>query len=326
MALCVLSISVVSHAEQTLIQLHGGCNTVEKSRNPDCVAAMHRYCSNSGRGGGGVSQEVGRGVFGVACFNPTWYGDVPLNDLTNLHGDCNNLGQSQSGACVAAVHRWCSQTGKGEGGIVQEVGNGVFGVACFAPQSYQDVALTTLQSEHGECNSLDRSQSGACVAAMHRWCEKSGQGTAGFSQEVGQGVFGVACFNSTWYGDVRVIPIPVVTQPGGNGGGGNPPPKTGALSISLGFGAVTSPGYSCTGSATVTISSGTVGNHSQTYAFSGISSITTPPACTTAVIFTNLEPGLWHITDLFSGANCYKQIAAGQITSATIRIDGRICQ
>ena len=143
---------------QFLSQLHSGCNSIGESRDPDCVAAMHRFCFTTGHGGAGVSQEVGQGVFGVACFNPSWYGDVPLNDLRNLHGGCDGLGKSQHSDCMAAVHRWCNQNGRGSAGIVQEVGNGVFGVACFNPQSYQDVSLNTLENKHGGCNDLSKSQ------------------------------------------------------------------------------------------------------------------------------------------------------------------------
>ncbi|MBA3965064.1 MAG: hypothetical protein H0X47_04710 [Nitrospirales bacterium] len=186
-----------------LTALHPGCNANSKSREPDCVAAMHRVCSQAGRGGAGVSQEVGTDVFGVACFNPSWYGDVSLNDLKNKHPGCNNLGKSQNPDCVAAVHRWCADTKNGYG-IVQEVGNGVFGVACFASQSYQDVSISELANHHGGCNDPGKSQNPDCVAAMHRWCVATGKGTVGLSQEVGRSVFGVACFNASWYGDIAL--------------------------------------------------------------------------------------------------------------------------
>lgn len=312
-----------SHAV-TLTELHGGRNTGSNSRSPDCVSAMHRYCVNYVAGGGsvaGVSQELGNGVFGVACFDAAWYGEVPLSDLRNMHGGCN-LGKSQHPDCMAAVHRWCEQTGRGGAGIVQEVGNNVFGVACFNPRSYQGVSLNILTEAHGGCNSIAKSQDSDCVAAMHRWCGNRGIGT-GLAQEVGTDEFGVACFDNRWYGDVRVEPP--AGGGGGTGGGGGKRPL-GAISVRLGFGAGF-PGCSfpCQGSGTVTVSSATGGSRSQGYGYSGFCS-NTSPACSTAVFMSALPAGSWRIQDSVSGANCEVQVREGQVTTATIRTDVATCQ
>jgi hypothetical protein len=134
---------------QDLITLHPGCDTTTKSRDPDCVAAVHRFCSAAGRGGAGFVQEVGNGVLGVACFAPSWSGDVPLAQLTTLHSGCNDLGKSQSPDCMAAVHRWCAE--RGGAGLVQEIGNGVFGIACVQVTSFQDIAINDLRVLHSGC-------------------------------------------------------------------------------------------------------------------------------------------------------------------------------
>ena len=104
-----------------------------------------------------------------------------------------------------------------------------------------------------------------------------------------------------------------------------PPPSTGTLLVSLGFGAGY-PGctYACQGSGTVTVSSATGSTHSQRYSYSGTCS-STSPACSTHVTFSQLQPGLWNIQDSVSGANCQKQVTAGQFTTVTIRED-RTCQ
>ena len=213
-------------AQSTLNQFHPGCDDLEyppndprprghpvfpDSRNPDCVAAVHRFCSVGNRGGAGVTQEVGNsgGTFGVACFRPSWYGDVPLSDLTHLHPGCDSLTKSQTPECMSAVHRWCG--GRGGAGLVQELGAGVFGVACFQTTSYQDVSTNDLRSLHSGCDSTSKSQKADCVAAIHRWCvnnRNSSPGrnaSAGLSQETGNGVLGVACFNSTLYTDVDLF-------------------------------------------------------------------------------------------------------------------------
>ena len=124
-----------------LTALHSGCNALDKSRTAECMAAIHRVCSQAGRGGAGLSQEIGAGVFGVSCFNPSWFGDVSLETLRSYHGGCDNLGKSQSAECVSAIHRFCVSSGRGGAGLAQEVGAGVFGVACFNASWYGEVAL-----------------------------------------------------------------------------------------------------------------------------------------------------------------------------------------
>jgi hypothetical protein len=183
---------------------HSGCNALSKSRSPDCVAAIHRFCADTRKIGAGVSQEIGTNVFGVACFQPKHYGDVSLSTLKQHHGGCNDLGKSQHPDCMAAIHRYCHKNRGAGAGISQEVGSGVFGVACFQPKHYGDVSLSTLQDYHKGCNSLSKSQHPDCVAAIHRYCADKHGASGGISQEVGTGVFGVACFNAKRYEDVSL--------------------------------------------------------------------------------------------------------------------------
>lgn len=205
-------------AQSALNQFHPMCSETrtrsELSRDPDCVAAVHRFCAVGNRGGAGVTQEVSNNLesgFGVACFRPSWYGDVPLSELTHLHPGCDSLAKSQTPECMSAVHRWCA--GRGGAGLVQEIGAGVFGVACFQTASYQDVSINDLRSLHSGCDSTSKSQNANCVAAIHRWCVNNRNGSAGLSQEVGNGVLGVACFSSTLYTDVLTVPPPSGPQP-----------------------------------------------------------------------------------------------------------------
>jgi hypothetical protein len=190
-----------------LDRFHPGCNSFAKSRTPDCAAAIHRYCAIGNRGGAGMPQHAFKQEFGhisVSCFKPSWYGNVSQAQLTQLHPGCNSRDKSQGPDCMSAVHRWCSAGGKGGAGLVQELGKGIFGVACFQPTSYQDVPLTKLQALDRKCDGLGKSQSPECLHATHRWCNDNRKGTAGLSQEVGNGVFGVACLNSTSFKHVSV--------------------------------------------------------------------------------------------------------------------------
>jgi hypothetical protein len=118
---------------------HPGCDSTGKSQSSDCVAAVHRACNVRGAGGG-ISQEVGNGVLGVACFDTKWFGDISIDELRTQHPGCDSTGKSRSSDCVAAIHRACNVRGAG-GGIAQEVGNGVLGVACFDTKWYGDIPM-----------------------------------------------------------------------------------------------------------------------------------------------------------------------------------------
>ena len=198
----VPSRSLIAQETGTLIV---GCSR-DQSRTPNCMAAIHRFCSLESRGGAGIAQDVGpaaQGAFGVACFKPSWFGDVPIAQLKQLNAGCDDPGKSQSPGCVSAVHRYCA-AGKGGAGLVQEVGNGVFAVACFQTSHYQDVPVVNLKTLSSGCDDVGKSQQQDCVTAIHRWCVNNGKGTGGLSQEVGNGVLGVACFTGTTHSDVPV--------------------------------------------------------------------------------------------------------------------------
>jgi len=185
-----------------LLCYHDGCNDISKSRTPECVAAMSRYCGDRGFQLG-FSQEVGAGVFGVACRATSFRADISLNELIVRHSGCNALSKSQQPECMAAVHRACNARGF-DAGMSQEVGNGVFGVACVQSGWYGDISLAELSARHAGCNNVAFSQTPSCVAAAHRACNARGF-AAGLVQEVGSNVLGVACFAVDSYGDVPVI-------------------------------------------------------------------------------------------------------------------------
>ena len=73
--------------------------------------------------------------------------------------------------------------------------------------------------------------------------------------------------------------LTIAARCNGVGGGNTPPPTIGTISVSVGFGAVTSNPYQCTGNGNVTINpqnlTGTAGQNTsstQPYSFSGFSS------------------------------------------------------
>ena len=128
-----------------------------------------------------------------------------------------------------------------------------------------------------------------------------------------------------------VIAAGLFTIVASNGGGpSSPPATTGAISVSTGFGAVTSTPYQCTGQGNITITpqslTGTTGtNTSQKlpFSYSGFSS-TTPnePACQQTVIFTALRTGSWQVTN--GSGVCTATVIAG--STATVKIWNGVCQ
>jgi hypothetical protein len=190
---------------------HSGCNeaTTTDARHPDCMAAVRRYCSRRGFPAG-LMQELNspNNVFGVGCLasEDTSYGAVPITTLTSHHAGCTSINQSQSADCIAASHRYCVSQGF-DVGVPQEVGNAqgqsVLHVACFNATEYGDVAISTLKSFHSGCDRTTRAQHSHCTSASHRYCQSRGA-EGGYVQEVGNNVFGVACFDFARYGDVRV--------------------------------------------------------------------------------------------------------------------------
>jgi hypothetical protein len=92
--------------------------------------------------------------------------------------------------------------------------------------------------------------------------------------------------------------------------------------VSMGFGAVTSAPYQCSGQGTVTITESTGPTENQKFSYSGLSSTTAPPACPTTVTFTGLQPGTWSVTDGF--AKCTTAVTAGQ--PQTVKIWNEKCQ
>ena len=111
---------------------------------------------------------------------------------------------------------------------------------------------------------------------------------------------------------------------GTTGNGTVTPATAGPIFVNVGYGAVTSTPYDCTGGGSVTVTpqslTGTGGNgaeQTQQYSFSGKSS-TTPnePACQVNVSFPGKSPGTWQVGN--GQAACTGTVTAGQSTTVKI--------
>ena len=197
-----------SAPEIVLRELHSGCNHNQKSRNPDCVAAMHRFCNRvtypptlAGEKIG-ISREHRDLRIGMSCLRAHWSGDVSIGELRRHHSWCS-LQKSQHRDCLAAIHRYCAaRFGRDFAGISQEVGNGVLGVRCFRSTRKESVRADVLRSHHHLCT-YPNSDSDNCFAAASRWCSSLDH-SGGITQEVGNNRMTVACYNAEFSNDVFV--------------------------------------------------------------------------------------------------------------------------
>ena len=207
MANCSLSCQV-SAPEVVLSELHSGCNTNRRSRHPDCVAAMHRFCNRvtypptlAGTKMG-ISREHANQRIGMSCLQAHWGGDVSISELQRHYGGCT-LQKSQHRDCLSAIHRYCrSRFGSAFAGMSQEVGSGVLGVRCFRSTRKESISATTLQLHHPWCT-YPNSDTDDCFAAANRWCNSFGY-SGGITQEVGNSRMTVACYNAQFSNDVFV--------------------------------------------------------------------------------------------------------------------------
>jgi hypothetical protein len=123
--------------------------------------------------------------------------------------------------------------------------------------------------------------------------------------------------------------IGVVLATGGFDCGGKVPEQTvGSISVSSGFGPVTSPPYQCTGSGNITITpqgltgtAGTSTTQTKPFTYSG-SSNSSPPACEHSELFNSIRFGTWSVTN--GGGTCLATVAAGPM--AVVKIWNNVCQ
>ena len=192
-----------------LSYLHGGCNSALRSRYPECVSSMHRFCRLTYYFGYshianpmGVSREVGQNGIRLSCISSTWFGHVSVSTLRLYHGGCTLHG-SQRGQCLSAIHRYCSgHYGANYAGMAQEVGNGFFAVGCFYAPLVRGLRWSALTSKHSGCF-YPNSDSANCYSAISRWCALRGY-RGGISQEVTSSHVTVACYRAFYSRNVHI--------------------------------------------------------------------------------------------------------------------------
>ena len=115
---------------------------ISNLQSPPCFTATHQYCNGEGFNAIGVIQEIGNGVVGVGCIPHSWYNNVPFAELTYYHPGCSSVDKAQEPDCIAAVHRFCSNNGLGQGGAIVELQPFSVAVACISAARYVNLKVT----------------------------------------------------------------------------------------------------------------------------------------------------------------------------------------
>ncbi len=194
----------ISLPDKTLSELHRGCNTDKKSRHPDCVSAMHRFCNKIHYPiyiptTLGVSREHLNGRIGMSCVKTHWGGHVSIHKLKLLDGGCKRTYLSQGRSCIKATHRFCKKRfGPQFAGISQEVSPKLLQVHCFKATLKYRVKRSELRRLVPSCRFMDSS---TCFSAASRWCEKYGF-PGGIPQESNHYSMEIYCYKAEFFGDV----------------------------------------------------------------------------------------------------------------------------
>lgn len=200
----------VSAPQVSLSELHKGCNNDGLSRHPDCVAAMHRFCSQltfisrpKVSSMLGVSQEHGNGIITMSCVGSN-SNDIKINVLRQYHSGCDRTSKSQHRDCLAAIHRFCKKELKNgaAAGISQEVGKDSLLVSCFMSARKESINKDVLKRDHDKCE-YPYSDSRQCFSAASRWCRRVGH-SGGITQEVEYDIILVACYDAVLTNDIFV--------------------------------------------------------------------------------------------------------------------------
>ncbi len=199
----------VSAPEKTLQELHRGCSSNARTRNSDCYAAYHRYCSQAtyptARVSIGVSREHSNGRVGLSCVQAHWKGDVTIQDLSRIHGGCNTAAKAQHRDCLSAIHNYCIRRfGQDFAGISQEVPSAHrLYIGCFRAAFKEFVPVNVMTSLHAYCR-FPASESDNCFASAHRYCSRFHGLSGGITQEVNTSIMAVACYNADLSRDAHI--------------------------------------------------------------------------------------------------------------------------
>ena len=118
----------VSYAD--LSARHGVCDGQREAIGPNCNAAIHRHCNQTGLQTGFGPLERGPINANIACVPQATIVQTSYTELSQHHGDCHQNGERIGFNCNAAIHRLCSAQGYLSGWGPLENSGDVAYVAC----------------------------------------------------------------------------------------------------------------------------------------------------------------------------------------------------
>ena len=202
----------ISPPEITLIELHSGCHGSAKTRYPECVAAMHRYCQKTDYSTNknhliGISRENTDKFVSMSCIEAKWAGNVKVTELAGFHSSCK-ISKSQHRDCLSAIHQYCqNRFGAEYAGISQEVGADEFLIGCFKSGYKENVPNHVMSSLYPGCQ-FPNSDGPKCFSAASRFCHNYFGLSGGITQEVNNNIMAVACYDGELDQDVFIKRIP----------------------------------------------------------------------------------------------------------------------
>jgi hypothetical protein len=159
---------------------HPGCDGVTDRCGMSCKCAIHRECGSRGcySSGFGPVEYSGDDAY-MTCVAAADVVGVSFAELSTHHGGCNGPSASGTGACNAAISRYCASRGYVSGfGPVEQSATDAW-VTCVRAAAKVGTTYTELSTHHGGCNGTTETVGCACNAAIKRFCVSRGY-TSGF--------------------------------------------------------------------------------------------------------------------------------------------------
>jgi hypothetical protein len=161
--------------------VYRACETAYGPGVQECVGLEWQSCIAAGMPSEVCNGADDDGDGAVDESLETFLYEVAYGTLTAAHGSCDPVGDPESGACHAAIHRTCAGSGCAATGfamVAEDASAGVAGIGCVDANQgvLLDGTFTELGGYHAACTS-GNPRGPDCNAAIHRACGARGLGT-----------------------------------------------------------------------------------------------------------------------------------------------------
>jgi len=163
-----------------LVTVHSGCTGVTDRCGMACKCAINRFCAARActTGGFGPIENSGDTAW-AACVSQADQVGTTFTTLATHHPGCTSSAVAVSGACYAAINRFCASRGYVTGfGPVEYTGDNTT-VVCVRAAVRVGTSYTVLASHHSGCDGTIERLGCACNAAINRFCQSQGH-TSGY--------------------------------------------------------------------------------------------------------------------------------------------------